>query len=87
VLGGRFTDLLNLRMLFVHDPLLSGLVLPGIVASDTQAAHLQSYLDELCYRLKRRDQRLDQRLDLLRRILKRCALHTPPATYSELIAA
>jgi hypothetical protein len=51
------------------------------------AAHLQSYLDELCYRLKRRDQRLDQRLDLLRRILKRCALHTPPATYSELIAA
>jgi len=70
-------------MLFVHDPLLSGLVLPGIVAGDTRAAHLQSYLDELCYRLKRRD----QRIDLFRRILKRCVLHTTPATYSELIAA
>ena len=31
--------------------------------------------------------RRDQRLDLLRRILKRCVLHTPPATYSQLIAA
>jgi hypothetical protein len=31
------------------------------------AAHLQSYLDELCYRLKRRD----QRLDLFSRILNR----------------
>jgi len=31
--------------------------------------------------------RRDQRLDLLRRILKRCVLYTPPATYSQLIAA
>jgi transposase-like protein len=46
-------------------------------------AHLQSYLDEFCYRLNRRD----QRLDLFRRILNRCVLYTPPTTYSELIAA
>src|SRR5450830_1906216 len=31
--------------------------------------------------------RRDQRLDLLRRILKRCILYTPPVTYSQLIAA
>ena len=31
--------------------------------------------------------RRDQRLDLLRRILKRCVLCTPPTTYSQLIAA
>lgn len=47
------------------------------------AAHLQSYLDEFCYRLNRRD----ARLDLFRRILNRCVLYTPPTTYSELIAA
>jgi hypothetical protein len=46
-------------------------------------AHLQSYLDEFCYRLDRRD----ARLDLFRRILDRCVLHTPPTTYSQLIAA
>jgi len=46
------------------------------------AAHLQSYLDEFCYRLNRRD----QRLDLFRRILDRCVLYTPPTTYSQLIA-
>jgi ISXO2-like transposase domain len=46
------------------------------------AAHLQSYLDELCYRLNRRD----ARLDLFRRILDRCVLYTPPTTYSQLIA-
>jgi hypothetical protein len=45
--------------------------------------HLQSYLDEFCYRLNRRD----ARLDLFRRILNRCLLYTPPTTYSELIAA
>jgi len=44
--------------------------------------HLQSYLDEFCYRLNRRD----ARLDLFRRILNRCVLYTPPITYSELIA-
>jgi transposase-like protein len=46
------------------------------------AAHLQSYLDEFCYRLNRRE----VRLDLFRRILNRCLLYTPPTTYSELIA-
>ena len=46
------------------------------------AAHLQSYLDEFCYRLNRRE----ARLDLFRRILNRCILYTPPTTYSELIA-
>lgn len=45
------------------------------------AAHLQSYLDEFCYRLNRRD----QRLDLFRRILNRCVLYTPPTTYAQLI--
>ena len=47
------------------------------------AAHLQSYLDEFCYRLNRRG----QRLDLFRRILNRCVLHTPSTPYSQLIAA
>ena len=47
------------------------------------AEHLQSYLDEFCYRLNRRG----ERLDLFRRILNRCVLHTPPITYSQLIAA
>jgi len=46
------------------------------------AAHLQSYLDEFCYRLNRRD----QRLDLFRRILNRRVLYTPPTTYAQLIA-
>jgi transposase-like protein len=46
------------------------------------AAHLQSYLDEFCYRLNRRD----ARDDLFRRILNRCVLYTPPTTYSQLIA-
>jgi transposase-like protein len=46
-------------------------------------AHLQSYLDEFCYRLNRRE----ARLGLFRRILNRCLLYTPPTTYSELIAA
>lgn len=46
------------------------------------AAHLQSYLDEFCYRLNRRE----ARLDLFRRILNRSVLYTPPTTYSELIA-
>ena len=46
------------------------------------AAHLQSYLDEFCYRLNRRD----QRLDIFRRILNRCVLYTPPTTYAQLTA-
>jgi len=46
------------------------------------AAHLQSYLDEFCYRLNRRD----ARDDLFRRILNRCILYTPPTTHSQLIA-
>jgi transposase-like protein len=46
------------------------------------AAHLQSYLDEFCYRLNRRG----DRHDLFRRILNRCVLYTPPTTYAELIA-
>ena len=45
-------------------------------------AHLQSYLDEFCYRLNRRD----QRLDIFRRILNRCVLYTPPTTYAQLTA-
>ena len=53
-------------------------VFPGV-----STAHLQSYLDEFCYRLNRRE----ARLDLFRRILNRCLLYTPQTTYSELIAA
>ena len=45
--------------------------------------HLQSYLDEFCYRLNRRG----ERVDLFRRILDRCVLYTPPITYAQLIAA
>ena len=45
------------------------------------AAHVQSHLDEFCYRLNRRD----QRLDLFRRILNCCVLYTPPTTYVQLI--
>jgi len=45
--------------------------------------HLQSYLDEFCYRLNRRG----ERVDLFRRILDRCVLYTPPITYAKLIAA
>ena len=47
------------------------------------AAHLQSYLDEFCYRLNRRG----ERLDLFRRILDRCVLYTAPITYAQLVAA
>jgi len=45
--------------------------------------HLQSYLDEFCYRLNRRY----ARTDLFRRILNRCARFTEPVTYAELTAA
>jgi predicted RNA-binding Zn-ribbon protein involved in translation (DUF1610 family) len=44
--------------------------------------HLQSYLDEFCYRLNRRS----RRLDLFRRILNRCLLYTEPVTYALLTA-
>lgn len=46
------------------------------------AKHLQSYLDEFCYRFNRRA----QRTDLFRRILNRCARFTEPVTYAQLIA-
>ncbi|MHB8181958.1 MAG: IS1595 family transposase [Acidithiobacillus ferrivorans] len=46
------------------------------------AKHLQSYLDEFCYRLNRRS----QRTDLFRRVLNRCVRFTEPVTYAQLIA-
>ncbi len=45
--------------------------------------HLQSYLDEFCYRLNRRN----QRTDLFRRILNRCVRYTDPVTYAWLTAS
>ena len=42
--------------------------------------HLQSYLDEFCYRLNRRR----RRTDLFRRLLNRCVLFTGPVTYAQL---
>lgn len=45
--------------------------------------HLQSYLDEFCYRLNRRW----QRTDLFRRILNRCVRYTEPVTYAQLTAS
>jgi len=45
--------------------------------------HLQSFLDEFCYRLNRRH----QRTDLFRRILNRCVRFTGPVTYAQLIAS
>jgi len=47
------------------------------------AKHLQSYLDEFCYRLNRRK----QRTDLFRRVLNRCARFTNPVTYAQLTAS
>jgi len=47
------------------------------------AKHLQSYLDEFCYRLNRRK----QRTDLFRRVLNRCVRFTEPVTYAQLIAS
>lgn len=45
--------------------------------------HLQSYLDEFCYRLNRRH----ARTDLFRRVLNRCLRYTGPVTYRELTAS
>ena len=45
--------------------------------------HLQSYLDEFCYRLNRRK----QRTDLFRRLLNRCVLFTGPVTYAQLVVS
>lgn len=47
------------------------------------AKHLQSYLDEFCYRFNRRR----QRTDLFRRVLNRCVRFTEPVTYSQLTAS
>ncbi|MHB1412779.1 MAG: IS1595 family transposase [Thermoleophilia bacterium] len=47
------------------------------------AKHLQSYLDEFCYRFNRRA----QRTDLFRRVLNRCARFTEPVTYAQLTAS
>ena len=44
---------------------------------------LQAYLDELCYRLNRRE----KREDIFRRLLNRCVLYGTPATYSLLTGA
>ncbi len=46
------------------------------------AKHLQSYLDEYCYRYNRRR----QRTDLFRRVLNRCVLYAEPVTYTQLTA-
>ena len=45
--------------------------------------HLQSYLDEFCYRLNRRR----ARTDLFRRIVNRCVRFTQPVTYAQLTAS
>jgi len=45
--------------------------------------HLQSYLDEFCYRLNRRY----VRTDLFRRIVNRCVRYTEPVTYAQLTAS
>jgi transposase-like protein len=45
--------------------------------------HLQSYLDEFCYRLNRRH----ARADLFRRVLNRCIRYTGPVTYAQLTAS
>jgi len=45
--------------------------------------HLQSYLDEFCYRFNRRG----QRTDLFRRVLNRCARFTETVTYAQLIVS
>ena len=42
------------------------------------ARRLQAYLDELCYRLNRRE----KREDIFRRLLNRCVLYGTPSTYS-----
>jgi transposase-like protein len=47
------------------------------------AKHLQSYLDEFCYRLNRRQ----QRTDLFRRVLNRYGRYTGPVTYAQLTAS
>ena len=47
------------------------------------AKHLQSYLDEFCYRFNRRS----ERTDLFRRVLNRCVRYTKPATYAQLVAS
>ena len=44
------------------------------------AKHLQSYLDEFCYRFNRRS----ERTDLFRRVLNRCVCFTEPVTYAQL---
>jgi len=45
--------------------------------------HLQSYLDEFCYRLNRRY----ARTDLFRRIVNRCVRFTEPVTHAQLTAS
>jgi transposase-like protein len=45
--------------------------------------HLQSYLDEFCYRLNRRH----ARTDLFRRIVNRCVRYTEPVTYAQITAS
>jgi transposase-like protein len=45
--------------------------------------HLQSYLDEFCYRLNRRY----ARTDLFRRVVNRCVRYTEPVTYAQLTAS
>lgn len=47
------------------------------------AKHLQSYLDEFCYRFNRRA----ERPDLFRRVLNRCVRYTAPVTYAQLVAS
>ena len=47
------------------------------------AKHLQSYLDEFCYRYNRRH----LRTDLFRRALNRCVRFTKPVTYAQLAAS
>jgi len=45
--------------------------------------HLQSYLDEFCYRLNRRY----ARTDLFRRVVNRCVRYTEPVTYAQITAS
>ena len=53
------------------------------VFQGVSAKHLQSYLDEFCYRFNRRA----QRTDLFRRVLNRCVRFTEPVTYAQITAS
>jgi transposase-like protein len=82
----------HLRMV-QGDPVMASDILPWVhtvisnfkrwvldVFHGVSRKHLQSYLDEYCYRLNRRR----ARGDLFRRVLNRCCRYFGPVTYAEL---